>query len=241
MPILPLDHPEPFAATIGVMLYPGTAGADPIKARALASQVLAEPLRQFHQGGQTLSYDDLLRIATDGGQQLTDLGERIWGGSATGEVFKALFVLVRTDIALASWNNAIKIAELTATRYKASGSRTAAWDAIGRFLSVAHLWAAWCMRERQFVTYPDVGYDGYEDFQSFLTESEILRDFGQNWRPRRANGKPPLPEEVWRVPPGWAPLERQPGWPPTGRIPLLTLPRDLLADLKPTGRPRKQA
>jgi hypothetical protein len=28
MPILPLDHPDPFAATLGVMLYPG-ADDDP--------------------------------------------------------------------------------------------------------------------------------------------------------------------------------------------------------------------
>ena len=29
MPILPLDHPEPFAATLGVMLYPGTDDDSP--------------------------------------------------------------------------------------------------------------------------------------------------------------------------------------------------------------------
>jgi hypothetical protein len=35
MPILPLDHPEPFAATLGVMLYPDEA--DTPKARAYAA------------------------------------------------------------------------------------------------------------------------------------------------------------------------------------------------------------
>lgn len=34
MPILPLDHPEQFAATLGVMLYPATDETDPPKARA---------------------------------------------------------------------------------------------------------------------------------------------------------------------------------------------------------------
>ena len=34
MPILPLDHPEPFAAVLGVMLYPGTDEDDRRKARA---------------------------------------------------------------------------------------------------------------------------------------------------------------------------------------------------------------
>ena len=35
MPILPLDQPEPFAATLGVTLYPGSDEADSTKARAL--------------------------------------------------------------------------------------------------------------------------------------------------------------------------------------------------------------
>jgi hypothetical protein len=38
MPILPLDHPEPSAATLGVMLYPDEA--DALKARAYAAQFL---------------------------------------------------------------------------------------------------------------------------------------------------------------------------------------------------------
>jgi hypothetical protein len=37
MPILPLDYPEPFAATLGVMLYPATDEADARKARAFAA------------------------------------------------------------------------------------------------------------------------------------------------------------------------------------------------------------
>ena len=32
MPILPLNYPEPFAATLGVMLYPAIDDADPPKA-----------------------------------------------------------------------------------------------------------------------------------------------------------------------------------------------------------------
>jgi hypothetical protein len=31
MPILPLDHSEPFVATLGVMLYPATDEADTLK------------------------------------------------------------------------------------------------------------------------------------------------------------------------------------------------------------------
>jgi hypothetical protein len=49
MPILPLDHPEPFAATLGVMLYPGTDNDDPLKARAFAAQWLATPVRRYEE------------------------------------------------------------------------------------------------------------------------------------------------------------------------------------------------
>jgi hypothetical protein len=213
MPILPLDHPEPFAATLGVMLYPATDEADPPKARAFAAQFLAEPIRRFHEAGHILTHDALLRIAMDAGQRLTDLEERWWGGSATGELFKTLFALANTQAAFASWNNVIKIAELIATRSKASGARTALWHERRRFLPVAHLWGAWCIRGRQFVQRPQVGYDGCADFQSFLAEAEILRRWGQTWRTPRANSEPPLPPDVWQVPEDWEPPTRQPGWP----------------------------
>ena len=153
MPILPLDHPEPFAATLGVMLYPGTNEIDRRRARAVVPLWLAEPLRRYHQAGHRLPYDALLQIATDA-EPLKDLEERFWGGTATGELFKALWALFNTDRALASWQNAIKIAEEAAKRNKTKGSRTEQWAARTRFLSVAHLWAAWCIREGQFGDHP---------------------------------------------------------------------------------------
>src|SRR6476646_4161649 len=124
MPILPLDHPEPFTATLGVMLYPATDEKDPPKARAFAAQYLAEPIRRRHEAGGALSYDALARIAKDAGQRLTDLEERWWYGTASGELFKTLLALAFTNPALASWENAVRIAELAAVRAKARGSRT---------------------------------------------------------------------------------------------------------------------
>jgi hypothetical protein len=235
MPILPLDYPEPFAATLGVMLYPGIDNADAPCARAFAAQYLAKPIRCLYEAGGTLSDVTLARIAMDAGQRLTDLDARWWGGSATGEMFKTLFALANTDPRLASWSNAIKIAEETATH--CSGSRTSLWDAKRTFLSVAHLWAAWCIRERRFGQYP--AYDGSADFQSFLAEAEILRHWGQTWRAPRATSEPPLPPDVWRLPENWEPLPRRPGWPNTGRIPHLTISPEFLAELKRSGRPRQ--
>lgn len=240
MPILPFDHPEPFAATLGVMLYPGTDGTDPRNARAFAAHYLAEPLRRFHEADHALPYDALKRIAHDSGQRLTDLDKRWWGGTATGDLFKALFVLATTNRTLASWDNAVKIFESAASRSKSSGSRSHLLEEKSRFLSVAHLWGAWSIREGRFEAHREVGYLGRHDFQSFLNETEILREWGQTWRPSRAKSRPPLPPDVWRVPDSWSPPNRQPGWPDTGTIHSMTLPADLLAGLKPAGRPRKR-
>lgn len=239
MPVLPLDHPEPFAATLGIMLYPGEDEPDRRKARAFAAQYLAEPIRRLHEAGRTLSYQSLARIATDGGERLDDLEKRWWGGTATGELFKTFFALANTNKPLASWSNAIKIAERIATREKESGARSALWRDRARFLSVAHLWGAWCIREGLFSPRPEIGYDGHADFHSFLTEAEILRRWGQSWLPPRDKAKPPLPAEVWHVPEDWRPPMRQPDWPATGVVPGLTLPEELLATLKSAGRPRK--
>ena len=239
MPILPLDHPEPFAATLGVMLYPGTDDDDRRKARAFAAKWLAEPFRRFREVGGRLSNDELERLVMDGGARLSDLDDRWRGGVAVGELFKTLFILAKDKRALASWENAIRIYEISAKRAGASGSRTQLYQERRRFLSVAHLWGAWCIREGKFGERPEVGYDGWADFQCFLTEAEILRDFGQNWRPSRAKSKPPLPPDVWCVPSSWEPPPRQAGWPNTGMLPDLMLPDDLMAELKPPGRPRK--
>jgi hypothetical protein len=239
MPILPLDHPEPFTATLGVMLYPATDGKDPAKARAFAAQYLASAFTHFREAGGIPPYEVLAPILMGAGQPLGDLKERWWRGRATGETFKTLFALANTDPALASWTHAIKIVELTAKSFKAKGARTDLWDAKRRFLSVAHLWAARSIREGQSLLHPEVGYDASVDFQSFLTEAEILRQWGQTWRPPRAKSAPPLPPDVWRVPDKWEPPTRGPEWPKTGVIPSITLPEELLVKLKPSGRPRK--
>jgi hypothetical protein len=78
---------------------------------------------------------------------------------------------------------------------------TDAGDAIGRAALGAGMVASGAsikpgdrsaLREYQFITSPGVAYDGCDDFPCFLTEAEILRDFGQRWRPRRAKSEPPF-------------------------------------------------
>jgi hypothetical protein len=229
MPILPLHHPEPFTATLGVMLYPAMDEEDPHKARAFAAQrLLPGPIPLFLEASQTLSQEDLVRIMRDSAPLLTDLDKRWWGGSAIGEVFKVLLILAHTHPALASWNNAIEYAEMIAVRDKVKGARSDLWKARKRFLSVAHLWGAWSIRERRI--------DGVTAFQSFLAQAEDLRLWGQTWRSPRAKSKPLLPPDVWHAPDEWKPPKPWPDWPENH----FALDPKLVSELKPAGRPRKR-
>jgi hypothetical protein len=239
MPFLPLDHPEPFAATLGVMLYPGTNEDERRRASAFAAQWISASLREPLEAGVEIPQTLLMRIAADAGAPLTDIQERWWRGTMTGQIFKALYALYCTGEALASWSNAIRLAEHAAQEEGAKAGRSTLWDARSKFLNVAHLWAAWVIREGRFEPRLEVGYDGRADTQSFLTEAEILRQWGQSWIPSRDMAEPPLPVDVWRPPDGWRPPERQPGWPETGGVHALIVPDELLGLLRPAGRPRK--
>ena len=241
MSILPLDHPEPLAATLGVMLYPGKDEDSQRRARAFTARFLAEPLRMFHEAGHRLSYEELASIASDGGTALDDLDECRWGGSSTGEIFKLYWAIACTAPELASWANATKLVEAHAGRHKVTGSRSALYDARRRYLPVAHLWTAWSMRGREFRQDPDVGYSAWHDLQFFLAEAEYLRRWGSSWRSPRAGSEPPLPADTWRVPDGWAPPERQPGWPKSGGVHGLVLGPEQLHELGRPGRPKKPA
>lgn len=236
MPILPLDHPEPFAATLGVMLFPGQDDGDVQDAKAFAAQYLAKPVRAAMEAGHKISYETLARLHHDTGEVLTDLEKRWKGGIWTGDLFKAYYALAQSHPEFASLENAVRVVELAVTRAGVSGSRTSILNARRQFITVAHLWAAWSIREGRILLRPEVAYDGFADFQAFLTESEILRDWGQNWQPPHANAVLPLPSDVWRVPDYWRPPERKSGWPQTG-IPTLSLPDDVLAGLRPVPRP----
>ena len=174
MLILPLDHSEPYFATLGVMLYPAVDDADPPKARAYVAQVLARAFSRFREAGGSPPHDVLAPVLMDAGEPLSDLQERWWGGSATGELFKTFFALYNTDPALASWAHAIQIVELITKNSEVKGSRTTLLEARDRFLTVAHLWGARAIRGGTLVLHPEIGYDERADFQSFLPKPRFF-------------------------------------------------------------------
>src|SRR5437868_3943960 len=100
MPVLPLDHPEPFAATLGVMLYPGTDEIERRKAGSFQAFWLAEPIRRAAADNHRISADTLLHLALHAGELLDDLEERWQQGTETGELLKVIFALYHTDPAL---------------------------------------------------------------------------------------------------------------------------------------------
>jgi|JI10StandDraft_1071094.scaffolds.fasta_scaffold43957_3 hypothetical protein len=222
------------------MLYPGPGRQERGKAAAFAAHWLARPIRKALRSGVEVTRETLLTVAMAGGTELTDLEERWWRGTATGEVFKTLFALANTNYSVASWSNAIKICEHVAVAARERAGHAFLWDAKRSFVTVAHLWTAWNLRQGKFKARPSAGYDLADDFQSFLTEAEILRQWGQSWLPARSKGEHPLPRDVWHPHSSWHPPQRQAGWPNTGRIPALTLPDDLIGGLRPAGRPARK-
>lgn len=232
MPILPLE-PEPFAATLGIMLYPGEDESDRGKARAFASHYLAKPIRKFVEDGGSLNQESLLKLTTSGGERLDDLEKRWREGLWAGEILKAYFILSWNTPKQASWEKAIGYAVDAASIAKVSGVRSSFKKAQKQFETVAHLWGAWAIREGKFTHDPETGYEARIDFQAFLAESEILRDWGQNWKPGYAKAKTPLPANVWRVPDDWHPPKREDGWPQIGVIPHMTFDEEYFGRLKP--------
>ena len=116
-------------------------------------------------------------------------------------------------------------------------------EAKAKFISVAHFWAAWCLRPgegfEKFNQYPEVNYTYADDILSFIAEAEYLGEWGQTWRQERDKSVPPLPDETWRMPSDWHPPQRAEGWPQTGGVPDIAALEEDLARLRPTGRPKK--
>jgi hypothetical protein len=238
MPNLPLDYPEPFAATLGVMHYPGVDQESSSRARAYASQHLAEPVRRFHNAGHRLHYEALARIAMDSGEHLDNVERQFQAGLVMGDMLWIFFTLAHTHGSIATWNNTIRFAELAAPKFGVSGTRSALWDVKRRFQTVAHLWCAWSVRNGEFSADPEIEYAGLQEFLCFLIDAEYFRRWGQTWQASRSRSKPPLPEDVWQVSKDSLPRIDLPASLRRGRIPLRRLDENVLAGLAPAGRPK---
>lgn len=241
VPTLPIDHPDPFAATLATIHYP--AAAEQAQRQTLIDCLM--PLIAVHrQSSQTIVFDQLMGHATRiVGGDLADLGERVFEVTAVGEVAKTLLVLSWRQGRAASWANAYAIASRHAGPIvKRRASIAYLKMQCGRFKTVAHLCAALCLRELKFEPEPLVGYGLDEDFHSFLAEAEWVRYWGLYWNRPTPKASPPFAgTDMWEPPAFWRPLPRKTGWPLTGGMADLGLDPSMTGRLKVPGPPRKRA
>jgi hypothetical protein len=103
MPILPLNHPEPFATTLGVILFP--ALEEQAMARAFAAHWLAKILRAYPETWNRLSAEVLECLLIDTGFPGDDIKRRWLGGLAAGELLKAVYALAACLVPSRGSNN----------------------------------------------------------------------------------------------------------------------------------------
>ena len=238
MPVLSLDYPEPYALTLGIMLFPGDDEPDRQQAKAFASHYVTERLPLLNRMGLSLSDEELNRVLDDANPPV-DPRERWRKGTLTGEMFRVFLTLAHTEPALATWANVMRLVEIRSAKHNGSASESTLYAVRKQFGSVAHLWAAWMIRRDKFRADFGLLGPGHVEFESFLAESEVLRHWGQTWHHERDKAEPPLPAEVWRVPDDWRPPAQQTGWAQTGDIPHLEWPCEYVSQLRKAGRPRK--
>lgn len=233
MPILPLNSLNPFAAIMGVMHYPGSEEQE--QAKSLSALIAAKSVEAFVKQGGNISPEELLRLAADRSVQIQDLEDRQWKGWVAGQLVKTLLGLKFTDERYATWENAIiLVQELGGTKVK--GTRSTYKPALKQFSSVAHLWAAWYIRDCQWYQDEALGYDAVTDVHMWVAESEHIRRWATTWSHSREKSKPPLSGEFWTPPIDWTPPTRQPGWPRTGGIPHYEFGSEKMGTFKLAGR-----
>jgi hypothetical protein len=245
MLILPLENDEPFAVTLGVMLYPEHK-ADRISLQALAfrSKYLAEPIRQLCTAGlgETLPREYLLRLLVEGGFPPDDIKQRWKMGHDCGTLLRILWTLSQHDPELATWNNAMKLMEAEASRQGVTGHRTFFQSAKKEFASVAHLWAAWCAFEGMGKLPLSEAYVGLRRYMNFMACAGCFLDWGETFTIDVAKSEPPLRDvQPWLPPRPWMYERRTFMAKGPRRIPLPVLNDADVAALRTRGRPRKVA
>lgn len=87
------------------------------------------------------------------------------------------------------------------------------------------------VRDGKFANSSENSWEGWIEFQTFLAESETLREWGQNWKQDYAKARPPLPADVWHVPDDWQVPAQRNNRPPVGGIPHMDFEAGFLDDL----------
>ncbi len=242
MPVLPLHEDERWALVHGIMHFPQDTEVERVKAGAIASKILAGASKVAGEHSRTFSPDLNRRIVRlDGGTVIPtkELRQREKDGEIIGELVRNYFALARQRREVASWEHANQALQIT----RNASSRSSYMAAKARLLPAAHLWGAWVLRGMRLKPQPDIGYDMDADFETFIQEAEALLDWGVKWLQSRNTAEPPFPAEImWRAPEGWSrSIPWRVGWPTIWDTLEYDLPKELLDQLLPSGRPKKSS
>jgi hypothetical protein len=238
MPILPLENDEPFALTLGVMLYPEADGAAPSEqALAYRSHYLAEPIRRLFAADRVLPYLYLAQLAVDSGQPLRDIEQRWKMGLAAGQLLWIAYTLGKQQPDKCSWGNAVRLLEAQRGRKRVAGSRTSLMQAKAMFESVIHLWAAWCVREPEGWASDDGEYAGLRQYLRFLDDAGAFLEWGRGFHGEAAKSECMLTADAWVPAVDWGRRRAELMDPLPGKIPLVALNESDIAALRLRGRP----
>jgi hypothetical protein len=214
-----------FARILGVMLHPGAN--DGVVRESFVARCAAE----CRARGMEVPFDDaMLRLVLEGEHHpLAPKGNpKPWrSGMLAGEQLAWLFSLVVGNAPNASMGRARYLVECGLSAERLPGAEKYLADAWRWHRSVAHLWAAYILRDETFHRFECLDDDtpplsGRVDFIRFLWEAEQIRRFAVGYRP---NSKVRLFEgrtEMWTLPEDMPAIAWHPGWPPL-RIPIFAV------------------
>jgi hypothetical protein len=222
MPYLDLTGLNPAAEVWAAMLFP----EDEPRRRAYAAKVWNHAVAGItDELGAEIPRDTLIaQMAAREAEAISrgDIGERCQRGLIAGEILKLIFAIAGTHPRNASSNQAV-----TLMTWNGRFSRAHAYDALHKFRSVVHLWAAWVLRGSMWHADPDRGYQPTDDVNVFLAEAMALLQWAEQFALPRSKAEPFMVRDKhnpWTVPPEWEPPTPMSQWPRDGRLMQATLP-----------------
>lgn len=152
---------------------------------------------------------------------------RWYEGTVAGAQVEMVWALAHHAPQQASRRKAVYLMEIQATKDKRPGTKSQFGDIWSQYQPVAHLWAAFNTRRHRFRRIDEVGYTAWKDFEAFITEAEIYREWGENhYAPPKQKKRTPLldPALTWKPPPNWVlTWHMSLGWPPPPTVPPFSL------------------
>lgn len=210
-------HPDLVPRVLGLMLWPNDELAqEKFIVRVFSDAAANDGLRV------NLDPNSMKLILSSPPHPLSPEGDpRVWrSGELAGMQLAWLFSMAMTGVAEPSRDKARKIVECVLLRDgQHACSEKILNDAWRDHGSVAHLWAAFVLRDHSFKKFDYLGegvppYTAFHDFVHFLLAAEQIRAFSEAYEPMK-KAKLKQAETMYRLP-FLPPIEWHAEWPPLG-------------------------